>query len=50
MRWILKPGKDLFFVFGQGWIREEIEGGREAYAFRAQDSKVSAKFQYTFRL
>jgi hypothetical protein len=48
VRWILQPGNDLFFVFGQGWIREEIEGDR--YGFRTQDSKVSAKFQYTFRL
>jgi hypothetical protein len=43
-RWILKPGNDLFFVFAQGWIQAE-EGG---YRFLPQDSKVSAKLQYTF--
>ena len=48
VRWILQPGNDLFFVFGQGWIKEAIEDDR--YRFRAQDSKLSAKFQYTFRL
>ena len=48
LRWILQPGNDLFFVFGQGWIKEAIEDDR--YRFRAQDSKLSAKFQYTFRL
>jgi hypothetical protein len=48
VRWILQPGNDLFFVFGQGWIREAIEGDRDQ--FRAQDTKLSAKFQYTFRL
>ncbi len=48
VRWILQPGNDLFFVFGQGWIQEAFEDDR--YQFRAQDSKLSAKFQYTFRL
>jgi hypothetical protein len=45
IRWTLQPGSDLFFAFIQGWIQEEIENRR----FRAQDSKVSAKFQYSVR-
>jgi len=45
MRWILKPGNDLFIVFSQGWIQDEAGGLR----FRAQESKLSTKFQYTFR-
>ena len=45
VRWILQPGNDLFFVFNQGWIQDP-KGG---YRFRPQDSKMSAKLQYTFR-
>jgi hypothetical protein len=45
VRWILHPGNDLFFVFSQGWIRDPSGGFR----YTAEDSKVSAKFQYTFR-
>jgi hypothetical protein len=45
VRWILRPGSDLFFVFGQGWLQEP-EGGMN---FRAQDTKVSTKFQYNYR-
>ncbi len=45
VRWILQPGNDLFLVFNQGWIQDAAGG----YRFSAQDSKVSTKFQYTFR-
>ena len=45
VRWTLQPGSDLFFAFNQGWIHED--GGN--LRFRTQDSKVSAKFQYSFR-
>ena len=45
VRWTLQPGSDLFFAFNQGWIHED--GGD--LRFRTQDSKVSAKFQYSFR-
>ena len=45
IRWILKPGNDVFFVYNQGWIQDTSGGFR----FTAQDSKVSAKLQYTFR-
>ena len=45
VRWTLRPGNELFFAFNQGWIQEETDDLR----FRAQDSKVSAKFQYSFR-
>jgi hypothetical protein len=45
VRWTLQPGNELFVSFHQGWIHEEGDDLR----FRAQDSKMSAKFQYTFR-
>ncbi|MGH9463975.1 MAG: DUF5916 domain-containing protein [Vicinamibacteria bacterium] len=45
VRWTLQPGNELFVSFHQGWIQEEGDNLR----FRAQDSKMSAKFQYTFR-
>lgn len=45
VRWTLQPGNDVFFAFNQGWIREDVGDLR----FRTQDSKVSAKFQYSFR-
>jgi hypothetical protein len=45
VRWTLQPGSDLFFAFNQGWIHED--GG--SLRFRTQDTKVSAKFQYSFR-
>ena len=44
IRWTLQPGTDLFFVFAQGWIQDP-EGG---YRFSTEDSKLSAKIQYTF--
>jgi hypothetical protein len=47
VRWTLKPGNDFFFAFNQGWIQEE--GENRTLRFRAQDSKVSAKFQYSHR-
>lgn len=45
MRWTLQPGRDLFLVFNQGWIQDPMGG----FNFQAQDTKVSTKFQYTFR-
>jgi len=45
IRWTLEPGNDLFFAFSQGWIQEEPGILR----FSAQDTKLSAKFQYSFR-
>ena len=45
VRWTLQPGNDLFFAFNQGWIEQDDRSLR----FRTQDSKVSAKFQYSFR-
>jgi Domain of unknown function (DUF5916)/Carbohydrate family 9 binding domain-like len=46
VRWTLQPGNDLFFAFNQGWIQDQ-EGGR--LRFHTQDSRVSAKFQYSLR-
>jgi hypothetical protein len=44
VRWTLQPGNDLFLAVNQGWIREASESLR----FKPQDSKISAKFQYSF--
>ncbi len=44
-RWIIRPGREIFIVFNQGWIKEDgIERG-----FRAADRTVSVKAQHTFR-
>jgi hypothetical protein len=45
VRWILKPGNELFLVFNQGWLQDE-QGG---FKFRASETRLSGKFQYTFR-
>jgi hypothetical protein len=47
VRWTVQPGNDLFFAFNQGWVEEQVED--RSRRFRAQDSKVSAKFQYSYR-
>jgi hypothetical protein len=44
LRWILKPGNDLFLVFNQGW--EQELGG---LTFRRVGTRVTGKVQYTFR-
>ena len=45
VRWILKPGNEMFLVFNQGWLQDE----RGGFRFRAAETKLSGKFQYTFR-
>jgi hypothetical protein len=45
VRWTFQAGNDIFLVFNQGWIQEP--GSR--FAFNTQDSKVSAKLQYSRR-
>jgi hypothetical protein len=45
VRWTLRPGSDVFLAFNQGWIDEA--GGN--LRFDAEDRKISAKFQYSFR-
>jgi hypothetical protein len=47
VRWTLTPGNDLFFAFNQGWVQEEQDN--RSLRFRAQDSRVSTKFQYSHR-
>jgi hypothetical protein len=46
VRWTLKPGSDLFFAFNQGWVQEYEN---QDLRFRTQDTKVSSKFQYSYR-
>ncbi len=43
LRWILKPGNDLFLVFNRGWLKT-FRG-----AYRPVFDKGTAKLQYTFR-
>jgi hypothetical protein len=45
VRWTLQPGHDLFVAFNQGWIHQD--GG--TLRFRAEDTKLSAKLQYSIR-
>ncbi|MGH9751514.1 MAG: DUF5916 domain-containing protein [Blastocatellia bacterium] len=45
LRWILKPGNDLFLVFNQGWEQNE----RGGFNFRMAGSRLTGKVQYTFR-
>lgn len=45
VRWILRPGNDLFLVFSQGWLQDP----RGGFHFSPADTKLSTKFQYTFR-
>ncbi|HUP41047.1 MAG TPA: DUF5916 domain-containing protein [Vicinamibacterales bacterium] len=47
VRWTLQPGNDFFLSFNQGWIQDELENRR--MQFRVQDSRVSMKFQYSYR-
>jgi len=47
IRWILRPGREIFLVFNQGWIRE-ADASRQIQ-YRAADRGVAAKMQYTFR-
>lgn len=45
VRWILRPGNELFLVFNQGWLQDE----RGGIKFRPVETRLSGKFQYTFR-
>jgi hypothetical protein len=47
VRWTLQPGNDVFLAFNQGWVQEETE--LRTLRFHSQDSKMSAKFQYSYR-
>jgi len=45
LRWILKPGNDLFLVFNQGWEQQQAGG----FNFRTAGTRLIGKIQYTFR-
>ena len=47
IRWTQRPGNDLFIAFNQGWIQEEDEN--RSLRFHVHDTKLSAKFQYSYR-
>jgi hypothetical protein len=45
LRWILRPGNDLFLVFNQGWGQQQLGG----FNFRRSGTRLTGKVQYTFR-
>ena len=45
VRWILRPGNEVFIVFNQGWLQDE----RGGFRFRPTDTRLAGKIQYTFR-
>ncbi|MGH9802105.1 MAG: hypothetical protein ACRD82_17220, partial [Blastocatellia bacterium] len=45
VRWIMRPGNDLFVVFNQGWEKNE----RGGFNFRTTGTRLTGKIQYTFR-
>lgn len=45
VRWILRPGNEVFIVFNQGWLQDE----RGGFHFRPTDTRLAGKLQYTFR-
>ena len=47
IRWIIRPGREIFLVINQGWIRETDTAG--STTFRAADRGIAAKAQYTLR-
>jgi Domain of unknown function (DUF5916)/Carbohydrate family 9 binding domain-like len=46
VRWTLRPGNDVFFVLGQGWLQDD-EARR--LTFHRTDTRMAGKVQYTFR-
>jgi hypothetical protein len=47
IRWTQRPGNDLFIAFNQGWVQEEDDNRN--LRFQVHDTKLSAKFQYSYR-
>jgi len=45
VRWIIRPGNEVFLVFNQGWLQDE----RGGLNFRPAGTRLAGKFQYTFR-
>ena len=45
VRWILKPGNDIFLVFNQGWLQDQ----RGGFSYRATNTRFTGKAQYTLR-
>ena len=45
LRWILKPGNDIFLVFNQGWLQDQ----RGGFSYRATNTRFTGKVQYTLR-
>ncbi|MFL6278161.1 MAG: DUF5916 domain-containing protein [Blastocatellia bacterium] len=45
VRWIIKPGNEVFLVFNQGWTQDE----RGGFNFKSAEMRLAGKMQYTFR-
>jgi hypothetical protein len=48
VRWILRPGREIFVVFNQGWIR--ASDGTDGRSFHPGDRSLAAMAQYTIRV
>jgi len=49
IRRTLQPGNDLFLVVSRGWVRDADDQLNGRHGFRTEETKVSAKFQYSVR-
>ena len=45
IRWIVRPGSELFFVFNQGWLQDD----RGGFNLHRGERGIASKLQYTFR-
>jgi len=45
VRWIARPGNEIFFVFNQGWLQDE----RNGFKLHQDGRSIASKIQYTFR-
>lgn len=45
VRWIIRPGNEVFLVFNQGRMQDE----RGGFHFRSAGTGLAVKMQYTFR-
>jgi len=50
LRWIVKPGNDIYFVFTQNWRREMLELlDPNAHRYNTLSRGASIKLNYTYR-
>ena len=49
VRWTLRPGNDVFLVFSQGWLQDDVQDVHRGLNFHSTDTRIAGKVQYTFR-